>query len=58
MTIIKLDVDPALKKQAEEIFSKIGLSLSEAVIIFLKAAVRCGEMPFDYESESKRRAVD
>lgn len=58
MSILKLDVNTVLQKQAEETFSRIGLTLSEAVIVFLKAAVHCGGMPFEYESESKRRAAD
>ena len=43
-TSIKIDSD--LKRQAQELFSDLGLNLSTAVNIFLKQAVRERSIPF------------
>lgn len=46
---IRVDVD--LKRQAERIFSELGLNLSAAMNIFLKSAVRYGGIPFEMRLE-------
>lgn len=43
---VSLRVDETLKKQAEELFSELGLSLTTAVNIFLRQSVREGRIPF------------
>lgn len=40
-------MDSNLKKQAEELFSELGLSLTTAITIFMKQAVREKRIPFD-----------
>lgn len=40
-------IDPDVKEQATEIFEELGLSLSAAVNVFLRAVVRRQGMPFD-----------
>lgn len=40
-------IDPEVKERASKIFDELGLSLSAAVNIFLRAAVRRKGMPFD-----------
>lgn len=40
-------VDPALKDEAMGILEPLGLSMSGAVTIFLKAVVRARGIPFD-----------
>ena len=40
-------IDPEVKEQANEVFEELGLSLSAAINVFLKAVVREGGMPFD-----------
>jgi DNA-damage-inducible protein J len=47
MANINIRVDDTLKKQAEHVFSELGLSLSAATTIFYKQAVRYGGIPFD-----------
>ena len=51
MAELNLEIDTALQRQAEETFSKIGLPMSEAVKLFLQAAVRCGGIPFEDKLE-------
>ena len=60
---MNIDVDSVLQSQAEETFAKIGLPLSEAINLFLKAAVRYGGLPFEdklecYNDETRRALED
>ena len=60
---MNIDVDSVLQSQAEETFAKIGLPLSEAVNLFLKAAVRYGGLPFEdklecYNDDTRRALKD
>lgn len=45
-TNMTLRVDTELKKQAEELFSDLGLSMSAAITVFMKQAVREQGIPF------------
>ena len=42
-----LRIDEEAKRQAKPILEELGLNISSATNIFLKAVVRCGGMPFD-----------
>jgi DNA-damage-inducible protein J len=62
MANINIRVDDGLKKQAESIFSELGLSMSAATTIFYKQVVRYGGIPFDlrvndpfYSTENQAR---
>jgi DNA-damage-inducible protein J len=46
-TRLSIRVDETLKKQAEEIFQKLGMNMSTAINIFLRSVVRCGGIPFE-----------
>lgn len=46
---VRLDEDT--KKQAEELFGDLGISMSSAIIIFLKQAIRKGGIPFEIQRE-------
>ena len=46
-----LRVDSELKKQAEELFSDLGLSMSDAITVFMKQAVREQRIPFTISRE-------
>jgi len=47
MTQINVRVDDEVKRQAEETFDELGLSLSTAIVIFLKKAGREKRIPFE-----------
>ena len=47
--IITLQIDSNLKEQAEALFSSLGLTLEEAITLFLKASVQKGGIPFTIE---------
>ena len=46
-TSISIRVDSDIKKQAEDLFDELGLSMSAAINIFLKRAVSQGGIPFE-----------
>jgi DNA-damage-inducible protein J len=46
-TNITIRMDEKLKKQAEELFSDLGLSMTTALIAFTKQAVREQRIPFN-----------
>lgn len=45
--LITVRVDPDTKKEAEELFRDLGLTMSGAITMFLKTAIREGGIPFD-----------
>jgi DNA-damage-inducible protein J len=51
MANLNIRVDDTLKKQAESVFSEIGMNLSTATIIFLKQVVRCNGIPFELKGD-------
>lgn len=49
MATINIRVDDGLKKQSEMIFDALGVSMTAAMTIFLKAVVRTKSIPFSLE---------
>ncbi len=45
--IINVKVDPVLKRDAENLFSDLGLTMSTAIAMFLQAAVANDGIPFE-----------
>lgn len=50
-----IKIDPVLKKEAQELFEKLGLNLSTAVNIFLRQSVREQGIPFYISAEEPNR---
>lgn len=44
---VRARVDANLKKEVEEILAEIGLSTSQAIVLFMKAIKREGGIPFE-----------
>ena len=44
-----LQINASLKEQAEALFSSLGMTLEEAVTLFLEASVQHGGIPFPLE---------
>ncbi len=44
---INIRVNSQLKKEAEELFKDLGLSMSSAINLFLKTSVNCDGIPFE-----------
>ena len=45
--LINVRLETELKKNAEELFAELGLSMTAAINIFLRQAVRSRSIPFD-----------
>ena len=43
---IRVRVDPDVKRDAEEVFSTLGLSVAEAIALFYKQVALCQGLPF------------
>lgn len=50
---ITLEIDEALKEQAERVFAENGLTLEDAVILLFKETVRLGRLPFELDDDLK-----
>ncbi len=44
---INVRVDSKVKKESEELFNKIGMSMSTAINIFLRQSISYGGIPFE-----------
>ena len=47
MANVNIRVDDTLKREAEDIFSELGLSMTAATTVYYKQVVRYGGIPFD-----------
>jgi DNA-damage-inducible protein J len=56
-TTMNLRVDDKLKKNAENIISQLGLSVSSAITLYLKAIVREKGIPFPVTIEGKKKGA-
>ena len=53
MANVNIRVDDAIKKQAETIFSELGMSMSTATNIFYRQVVRTGGLPFELKLQPR-----
>ena len=44
-------IDEELKREAEQLFAKFGLSLNTAINLFLKQCVQIGRLPFEISQD-------
>ena len=49
----QMRINPEVKAKAEQIFSQCGLSLTDAINVFLQQSLNVGGMPFIVSSDSK-----
>lgn len=45
--MIRARVEPRVKRDAEEVFSALGLSVTEAITLFYKQVALCQGLPFE-----------
>jgi len=57
MTQVSMRVDEEIKTQAEELFSDIGLTMTTAFNLFLRAAIREQKIPFELSRNTNSRAM-
>ena len=56
LVTIELKLPKEVYDSASEILAKQGLSMEDALILFLKETVRLGRIPFDYTEEDLEEA--
>lgn len=49
---INVRIDPQIKKEAEYVFSSFGITLSDAINIFLRKSIMHGGLPFELRDVS------
>lgn len=55
MANINIRIDDDIKKEAEVIFDKIGISASAAINIFYKQVIRTQSIPFELKADSNNK---
>ena len=56
-TNLNVRTDKAVKDQAEEIFNKLGLSMTTAINVFLRTAIREHGIPFELRLDTPNEAT-
>ena len=56
-TNLNIRIDENLKKQAETLFSDLGLNMSSAITVFLKSAVDYKGIPFEIRKTERNSSV-
>ena len=54
MATINIRLDDKLKEDAEVVLSEIGLSMTNAITLYLKAVVRTNSIPFSLEVANRK----
>ena len=54
MATINIRLDDKLKEEAEVVLSEIGLSMTNAITLYLKAVVRTNSIPFSLEVPNRK----
>lgn len=54
MPTINIRVEEKLKKESEQVFEELGLNMTSAMTIFLKAVVRTNSIPFSLEIPNQK----
>ena len=61
-TNLNIRTDKEVKEQAEAIYAELGLNMTTAVNLFLRASIRASGIPFDLKldvpNEETRRAIE
>ena len=55
---INIRVDSELKRKAEAVYAELGMNLSTALNVFLRASVRSNGMPFDLRLNADAREYE
>lgn len=50
-TNVTIRMDENLKKQAETVFDEMGMNMTTAMTVFVKAVVRQGKIPFEISAD-------
>jgi len=53
MSRVSMNIDEHIKTQAEQLFGEIGLTMTAAVNLFLRASIREQKIPFELSLQSR-----
>ena len=56
-TKLNIKTDKSVKEQAEHVFSELGLNMTTAVNLFLRATIRENGIPFELRMEKPNRTT-
>lgn len=56
--ILTLQIDSELKEEAQALFSSLGMTLEEAITLFLEASVQHGGIPFPLEQTRYKQETE
>ena len=56
-TNLNIRMDKEIKDQAEEIFNELGLNMTTAINVFLRASIRVHGIPFDLKLDVPQGAT-
>ncbi len=56
-TTMNLRIDSSLKKKAEKVVNDLGIPMSVAITLFLKALVREGGLPFSVKVAKEQKPI-
>ena len=54
---LNVRIDPELKAQAENLFSDLGMTLTTAITVYFRQAVRENRIPFEIKRDDPTRAT-
>ena len=54
---LNVRIDPELKAQAENLFADLGMSLTTAITVFFRQAVRENRIPFEIKRDRPNKAT-
>ena len=57
MSNINIRTDEEVKQQAEQLFESLGMSMSTAVNVFLRQAIRVDGLPFEVKADEPNAAT-
>lgn len=52
---INIRIEPEVKAEAEKIFSELGITVSEAISIFLNKSIMEGGIPFEMKRSKRKK---
>ena len=55
MAAINVSVDESLKQEVTEVYERLGLSVQDAIRIFLRRSAKAGGFPFDMRIDEEVR---
>ena len=58
MTLLQVRIDAQTKKEADALFSELGLDTSTAIRVFIKQALKKRAIPFSIKAKSEERTEE